>query len=50
MVLLTEGKSAAEGKKMTQEEADEIIRRIDPTKIMYPHKEKDNKPWGGLEW
>lgn len=35
---------------MTEEEADAILRKIDPTKIMYPHKEKDNKPWGGLKW
>jgi len=40
----------AGGKRMTEEEATEILRRIDPTKIMYPHKAKDSKPWGGLEW
>lgn len=47
--LLAEVNRASEGRKMTEEEADEIIRKIDPTKIMYPHKEKDSKPWGGLE-
>jgi len=39
----------AGGEKMTEEEATAILRSIDPTKIMYPHKAKDSKPWGGLE-
>jgi len=38
------GEKVAEAPKMTQEEADEILRGLDPTKAMY--REKHKKPWG----
>jgi len=44
--LLAEGKEANEGKReMTQEEANEIIRNLDTTRIMWPHKEEKREPW-----
>jgi len=34
-----------EAGEITQEEADEWVRNLDSTKIMWPHKEKKRKPW-----
>jgi len=35
-----------EAKRMTQEEIDEFVSNFDSTKIMWPHKEdEDREPW-----
>jgi len=44
--LLAEDKAdQEEAREITQEEANEWVRNLDSTKIMWPHKEKKRKPW-----
>lgn len=43
---MDEGKAAQKDiDEMTQEEIDEWVRNLDSTKIMWPHKEEERKPW-----
>lgn len=43
--MAEDGAGREKAKEITQEEANEWVRNLDSTKIMWPHKEKKRKPW-----